>query len=128
MCLVFLFFVFTSKYTYASSESIRYTLIGIDDTSFLEYYIFTFCNSKDTIQVISEMQLEEKEGCYKYLRIGEMYELTIKKSFLHDIAFPLHGGLTLIDEETNQHKVLLKPGESFYKAEEINGKLFIYKP
>lgn len=103
-----------------------YTLLSID-TTFDEDFIFRFNNNNDTIVVLSKIKTEPLAGCWKPLSIGTSYILTLSYTAytVNGISIPTGGrGFCLIDEENNSVRELIKAGDSFYKAKEINGCLY----
>lgn len=108
------------------SKEHTYRLLSIDDTTYNHVNIFVFFDSKDTIQVISKQNISERSGCWESLVVNKKYFLTVTPTSLYDFSFPSNG-LIYINEEKHTSRWILKEGETFYKAEEINGKLYKYR-
>lgn len=115
--------LFMSCYSNAYCKENSYKLISTNDTLVDGYYIFTFLYSTDTLYVLSKKQLKELEGCWNFLEVNKKYKLTLSKAYLNDLVLPPLG-YTVSDKNNNVIIEFKKPGETFFKAEEINGKLY----
>lgn len=116
-------------YSHANAYVVEgtYTLLSIDDTTLDDKYIIAFYNTNDTIQVLSKRDtLNKKHKHGKRLRVSKEYYLTIAPTQLYDdLSFPSLG-LSIITGENRGRKVL-DFGETFYKADEIDGIRYKHK-
>jgi len=120
---VYIKYAFLSSLCYSYSVPVfaerKYLLKAIDTFLILDYHILHFEGGENP-KVLSPTDSKPIEGCWTELRIGRRYPLTLEDaSVIHKgVMFPIRPG-----GYGTHGKQILKPGEHFYRAKEINGLL-----